>query len=196
MIVWAGGDVGSSLAQAYLPVFGRLTLPVAAPPPPPPAASSLAPPPPPTLTFDMPAAWPTLKRLLTATLCISTSVVLLASGVLAFGMGALTTDAAVVAEARRVLPLLALVLGFHGSAVTLEGVLLAQRALPDLCLSYTAVTAAFVALQWATRRSGLGLAGVWSAYFFIQVTRVGLFAWRGGVLALWRRRRRAATKVD
>ena len=166
------GDVGSSLAQAFLPAFASEEHP------PPAAAAATAeegsaaadgrsplvqfvyprrPSPPeaaPRTSFDMAAAWPTLRQLLRCTATISTVVVGLAATLLTAGAGQISSDPAVREQMRAVLPLMAATLSTHGTAITLEGVLLAQKDFAGLAATYTAVGLSCAALLALVRRSG------------------------------------------
>lgn len=164
MVCMVLGDVGSSLSQAFLPAFAAT------------AADG-------TTTFDLEAARPTVRQLLRCTLAISGSVMCLAAVVGgAFG-GRITRDPRVLAEMRRTLPWLVTTLAFHGSAVTLEGLLLSRRRFRGLAANYGVLAAAVAACQVATRRRGLGLAGVWGCYLMFCSSRVVTFSLLGG---LWR----------
>ena len=87
-----------------------------------------------------------------------------------------------VHQIHHVLPLIATTLSMHGMAVSLEGLLLAKKDFKTLCSTYAIAGGIFVAMQWLTRRLGWGLVGVWSAYIWFQVLRIGIFSLRSGVL--------------
>ena len=114
------GDVGSSLAQAYLPAFSSTT----------PAGER-----PPKHHFDLAAAKPTIAMLLRVTISISATVVLLSSFIIGVFSSQLTPDVTVQRQMRRVLPLMVATLATHGTAVTLEGLLLARKAFRGLTLA-------------------------------------------------------------
>ena len=209
MLCFMIGDVGSSLAPAFLPGFTQKRKE----PPPQPHWPPMQqqqkkegvgglrrrlPRPGHGLELDMDAAWPTIAQLLRSTLCLSTCVVAISTLILTVGTAAFTGDPSVALEIRRTVPLIATTLTLHGTAVSLEGLLLAKKDFTTLCTAYSLVGAAFVGMQFLTRRLGLGLHGVWSAYIMFQVGRIAIFSWRGGLLKLaadhvreaWRRRAR------
>ena len=175
MLCFMIGDVGSSLCQAFLPAFLRKA---DGPTRGGDRDSSAAPASP---TFDLRAAWPTIVQLLRSTLVISASVVALATGVLTVGSGLVTHDPDVAAQILRIVPLIAVTLSLHGTAVSLEGLLMVKKDFATLCTTYAAVGASFIALQWLTRRMGWGLIGVWSAYIWLQIARVAAFTLRSGL---------------
>lgn len=190
------GDVGSSLSQAFLPPFASggegtetkdgdddaSTTP----------SSS-------TVKFDMDAAMPTFRQLLKCTLGTSTLVVTLASLIIGVFGGQITNDPAVLKEMRRTLPWLAATLCFHGSAVTLEGLLLASAKFKRLSSWYTILAVAVAGWQVVVRRWNLGLAGVWGCYLWFCASRVVAFSWMGGLLKpkrWWRRTKHKPTTLD
>ena len=120
------------------------------------------------------------------------SLAVVASFVLSAGSGQLTRDPAVALEMRRVLPFIAGTLALHGTAVSLEGLLLAKKDFRSLCATYTVVGGSFAAWQWLAPRLGWGLRGVWAAYAWLQVSRVFIFAWSGGLFSLAPRPRKRA----
>ena len=77
----------------------------------------------------------------------------MATLLLTAGASTITADAAVLAHMRKVLPLMLATLATHGTAVTLEGVLLAQKAFRALSLTYTGVALSVAALLALVRRS-------------------------------------------
>ena len=80
---------------------------------------------------------------------------------------------------------MAATLSLHGTAVTLEGVLLAQKAFRALALSYTAVGLCVGSAFALIRRGGVagpGLLGIWSVYVFFQAFRLASFTILGGLL--------------
>ena len=164
------GDVGSSLAQAYLPAFSSS----------PPAAREGKSQPKPT--FDLAAAKPTIAMLLRVTCSISATVVLLSSLIVGVFAGQLTPDKAVQRQMRRVLPLMVATLATHGTAVTLEGLLLARKAFRGLALAYTGVFLSVAAGLLLVRTRSLGLLGVWAVYVWYCAGRVVAFAALGGLL--------------
>ncbi|CAB9526033.1 Protein DETOXIFICATION [Seminavis robusta] len=190
MLCFTFGDVGSSLSQAFLPAFVRQ-----------PQQQSTAeeegrkknkneP------LFDLDAAMPTIKQLLRCTLSISTTVVLLSSIIIGIFGGQITGDPLVLAEMRRTLPWIATALSLHGTAVSLEGFLLARKKLRGLTVFYTFLAATIVAWQFFTRRWGLGLGAVWGCYIWVSGSRVVTFAALGGLLRpqrMWKSLRQKLT---
>lgn len=174
------GDVGSSLAQAYLPAYvasspqSKGVAGVAG------VASAQrggAP------AFDLAAARPTINQLLKCTLSISATVVAISTVMLTVGSAQLTADPNVRKQMRRVLPLMAATLATHGTAVTLEGLLLARKAFRGLALTYTMVALTVGAALSFVRASGAGLLGVWAVYVWYCAVRVIAFAGVGGLLS-------------
>merc|ERR1719424_389109 len=104
------------------------------------------------------------------------------------GATQMSRDPAVVSQMRAVAPLMAATLCLHGTAVTLEGVLVAQKAFLSLGITY-ATFAATAAASFTAIRSGLwapggsGLLGIWLVYVWFQVYRVALFVVLGGLLS-------------
>lgn len=171
MVCMVLGDVGSSLSQAFLPAFES-------PPIPNPmdvGETSVS-------TFNMDAAMPTVKQLLKCTLSISASVTALCGIVIGIFGGQITSDPAVLVEMRKTLPLILTTLCFHGSAVTLEGLLLSRKKFRPLSVCYSILAVSLAAFQIATRRFGLGLAGVWGCYVWFCASRAVTFSALGGVL--------------
>ena len=162
MLCFTMNDVGSSLCQAYLPAFSSGG------------------------TFDLQAARPTLEQLLRCTLCISLSVVALSSFVLLGFGSSFTTDPAVLKQMYQIVPLMAMTLSLHGTAITLEGMMLARRAFRAMWATYAFIALAVTGMLAIVRRSshGLlsGLSGVWRVYIFFQLVRILGFAWGGGLL--------------
>jgi len=160
------GDVGSSLAQAYLPAFTTAGEP-----------RRLSPP-----RFDLAAARPTIAMLLRVTAAISMTVITLSSTLIGGLCGQLTPDVAVQREMRRVLPMMIATLSFHGTAVMLEGLLLARKAFRGLTLTYIGVAASVAVALALVVPSGYGLLGVWAVYVWYCAGRVLAFAAFGGLL--------------
>ena len=180
MVCMVLGDVGSSLSQAFLPAFLRSSGETK-------ESSSKT-----GATFDLEAAMPTIRQLLKCTLSISATVMALASLMIGVFGGQISGDPAVVAEMRRILPWIVATLSFHGSAVTLEGLLLSRKKFQNLTVCYSILAVIVAAFQVATRRFRLGLAGVWGCYLFFCCSRVLTFSALGGLLrpARWLRRLR------
>ena len=162
------GDTGSSLCQAYIPVF-------TAPMEPRPQAST-------ELSLDLDAAWPTILQLLKCTLTIGVAVVCLSTSLLTLLAPQLTPDPAVRLHMRRVLPLMIATLSTHGTAVTLEGLLLARKDFRGLALTYVGVALSVALLLTLVQASGSGLMGVWGVYVWYCAARALAFAGFGGLL--------------
>ena len=191
MLCFTFGDTGSSLSQAFLPAFasndceidtdnpgsskGRRTTPV---------------------SFDVEAAKPTIARLLKCTFGVSATVITIASAMLTIFASQITNDPAVMHQMRRALPFMVGTLSLHGTAVTLEGLLLAQQNFRGLTATYSAVAITIAAAMGYVRSSGVGLLGVWATYVWFQASRVVAFSAFGGLLpklglgGLWKRLRR------
>jgi len=188
MLCFTFGDTGSSLTQAFLPAFastgceidpdnpgsskGRRKMPV---------------------TFDVEAAKPTIARLLKCTLGVSTTVIAISSAMLTIFASQITKDAAVMYQMRRALPFMIGTLSLHGTAVALEGLLLAQQNFRALTATYSALAITIAAAMGYVRTSGVGLLGVWATYVWFQASRVVAFSVFAGLLPttgfkqLWRR---------
>ena len=137
-------------------------------------------------------------------------MVALASLATTAGAGALTADAAVHAQMCAVLPLVAATLATHGTAVTLEGLLLARRDFRALALTYAAIGASVGGLLALVRGGaaasagggiaaaaggggGGGLLGVWAVYVWYCAVRVVAFAAFGGLLGRGKSAQRSCT---
>ena len=101
---------------------------------------------------------------------ISTAVVAIAT-LLISRATAITRATLVVEHMRRTLPLVIAALTMHGTANTLEGLLLAKKDLRSLALVYGAIGLALPLLHALIRANGYGLAGVWWLYIGFQVRR-------------------------
>jgi hypothetical protein len=185
MLCFTFGDVGSSLSQAFLPAFAssndvssgetsnRETN---------------------ALSFDMAAAMPTLKQLLKCTFTISATVVCLSSLLLTIFSGQISSDPAVIQQMRKILPVMIATLSIHGTAVTLEGLLLARKDFRGLTLTYVGVSVSVAAWLTVVRKSAssAGLLGVWGCYTWFSASRIVAFSLLGGLFApplrWWRRR--------
>lgn len=66
--------------------------------------------------------------------------------------------------------------------MTLEGLLLSRKKFRPLSICYSILAISVVAFQVATRRFGLGLAGVWGCYVWVCASRVVTFSVLGGLL--------------
>lgn len=158
MVCMVLGDVGSSLSQAFLPPFLRHQ------------------------TFDMPAALPTIRQLLKCTLSISATVMTLAALLIGVWGGSISSDPAVVTEMRRVLPWILATLSFHGSVVTLEGLLLSRQKFMGLSVCYSFLAVLVAGFSWATRQFHWGLSGVWGCYLSFCCIRFGAFLTLGELI--------------
>ena len=128
------------------------------------------------------AAWPTLAQLLRCTLTISATVIVMATLLLSVFSGQISSDVAVQRQMRAALPLVIGTLSTHGTAVTLEGLLLAQKDFRGLGLTYVAVALSVGALLALVRTWGAGLLGVWGVYAWYCAFRVVAFSAVGGLL--------------
>lgn len=171
MFCFVVGDVGTSLALAYLPRFvskgeGRRPL-------------------------DTKAAAPTVRQVLRVGWCLSALCVAASTGVV-IRSSLLTTDTAVQRAIAACLPLTVLNFCFHATAVTAEGALLATRDLRFLCKWYAGMGVAILAAHRAVLARGLGLPGIWLTYLCFQSSRAVVFPVRAGMVARpnWTRRRR------
>lgn len=179
MLCFTFGDVGSSLSQAFLPVFAAESKGDR-------KSTNGA------LNFDMAAAMPTLKQLLKCTFTISATVVCLSTLLLTIFSGQISSDPAVILEMRRILPAMIATLSLHGTAVTLEGLLLARKDFRGLTKTYIGVSISVAAWLTVVRRSATaGLMGVWGCYIWVSASRILAFSLLGGLLRSplrwWRR---------
>ena len=132
----------------------------------------------------MEGARPAITTVLRVSWTIAAVAVAASSLLISRGTAAFTADAGVAAAITRVLPMTALTLAMHSSAVTLEGLLLVQRRFPFLCGVYAGIGVATVALHRAILRTpGVGLGAIWAVYVGFQASRSLLFAWRAGLLS-------------
>ena len=165
MFCFVLGDVGTSLALAFLPRFAKNGGEAEG-----------------RLAFDVAAARPSVANILRVCWTISGVCVAASSAVVLRGARAFTTDGAVVNAVAACLPLTAGTLALHASAVTLEGVLLVRRDLGFLCGFYAFLAACVAALHGAVARRNLGLRALWGVYVYFQGVRALAFAWRAGLL--------------
>ena len=194
MVCMVLGDVGSSLSQAFLPAFEGSTTTSTPKIKGGKAIQSESTKP----TFDMEAAMPTIKQLLKCTISISASVTAFAAVMIGIFGGQISSDPSVLAEMRKTLPWILTALSFHGSAVTLEGLLLSRKKFRALSVCYTVLAVTVAAFQIATRSFGLGLAGVWACYVWFCASRVIAFSSLGGLLRprRWLQRIREGRKLQ
>eukprot|EP00977_Amphora_coffeiformis_P013942 scaffold3806_cov169-Amphora_coffeaeformis.AAC.18 len=184
MLCFILGDVGSSLAQAFLPAFVRSSSDEEVKDG---DASS------PETDFDLPAALPTIRQLLKCTLSISTAAMIIASTAIGIFGHQITSDPAVLQEMKQALPWVITALSVHGSVVTLEGLLLVRKKFRILSVFYTILGGTVAAFQIATKRFDWGLAGVWGCYVWFCGSRFVTFSALGGLMQpVWQRIRRLA----
>lgn len=157
MLCFTFGDAAASMAQAYLPAFRR------------------------NGQYYLQDALPTLKQLLKCTWSISGTVVILATTILTCFGHKITSSAAVLREMRRVLPLVAATLCVHGTAVTLEGLLLSRKMFRPLMIIYSGVAISIALWMAAVQRFGAGLTGVWGCYVWFSASRIIAFSTAGGL---------------
>merc|ERR1719482_491199 len=162
MFCFVIGDVGTSLALAYLPRFvgegeGRRPL-------------------------DTKAAAPTVRQVLRVTWCLSALCVAASTSVVLRG-SLLTPDKAVQAAIAKCLPLTVLNFCFHATAVTSEGALLATRDLRFLCSWYAGLGLAMFSAHRAILHFGMGLPAIWLTFFAMQLSRASVFSIRAGMIA-------------
>lgn len=176
MLCFTFGDVGSSLSQAFLPAFaftkdekGKKEA---------------------KTDFDVVAATPTIKQLLKCTFTISTTVVCLSSIIVTLFSGQISRDPSVIQQMRRILPAMIACLSIHGTAVTLEGLLLAQKNFKGLTVTYIGVALSVAGWLTAVRHYNVGLMGIWGCYIWFSGSRILAFSVLGGLLAplRWSRR--------
>jgi Na+-driven multidrug efflux pump len=175
MLCFTFGDVGSSLSQAFLPAFVRddndtnrreSTI-----------QQSRS-----RTHFDLGAAFPTIRQLMKCTLSISTSVMMIASVVIGMFGNCITNDPIVLRKMKQTIPWVVTSLSLHGSAVFLEGYLVARKKLPSLAIFYSMLACTIYGFQFLTKRYNLGLFGVWTCYIWVCGIRVIVFSILGGLL--------------
>ena len=184
MLCFVLGDVGSSMSQAFLPAFVKKTTTTTTTTQQTNSESNdhkELQTPETTTAFDLDAAMPTIKQLLRCTLGISSTVMVIAAIMIGIFPTNITRDPAVVAEMRKTLPWIVTALSFHGSAVTLEGLLLARKKFRPLSVIYSLLAIGVVVFQLVTRQFHLGLGGVWACYVWFCATRVFVFSSIGGL---------------
>mmetsp|Transcript_31557 Transcript_31557/g.70914 ORF Transcript_31557/g.70914 Transcript_31557/m.70914 type:complete len:275 (-) Transcript_31557:437-1261(-) len=202
------GDVGSSLAQAFLPAYAtkregnardqtpgqtrsskgsRAAIGKKETQTPPKGGAKGG-----AALFDMAAARPAVTSILRTCWAISGVAVLCSSLILTLGQGAFTSDPGVQARMASVLPCTALTLALHSTAVTLEGLLLVQRKLRVLCSTYLAVGLACAGLHQLIAhlvkspafpgfQAPGGLVALWATYVLFQASRIAVFALATGL---------------
>jgi hypothetical protein len=178
MLCFVLGDVGSSLAQAFIPAFVREEQQETQSQ----GMEAIDKKSRPETHFDLDAAMPTIRQVLKCTLCISATVVCLASVIIGRFGSSITQDPTVLATMKRTLPWVATALSLHGSAVTLEGILLARKKLRGLTVFYSFLALTILGFQIMTRQLGLGLMGVWGCYCWVCGSRVIAFSALGRML--------------
>ena len=166
MTCFTFGDVGSSTSQAFLPAFITKEKDSDG------TEKEI---------FALDEARPTIKAILRTTATVSMGVCMLAAGMITFGAASISPDAEVIRLMKNTMPLILFTLTTHGTAVTLEGLLLAQRKFKALNFIYTAVASTIIGLFAYVRRLKVGLLGVWGVYVWFQISRVGLFIFASGL---------------
>lgn len=96
----------------------------------------------------------------------------------------------------KTLPLVVATLSLHGTAVTLEGLLLAQRKFLALNWIYSFVASSILVLFAYVRKAKLGLAGVWGCYVWFQGSRIALFSLATGLVRLGLRNKQQTAGED
>ena len=177
MLCFTFGDTGSSLSQAFLPAFASNDCEIDPDNPGSPKGRRKTP-----VSFDVEAAKPTIARLLKCTFGVSATVIAISSAMLTIFASQITNDPAVMHQMRRALPFMIGTLSLHGTAVTLEGLLLAQQNFRGLTATYSVVAITIAAAMGYVRTSGVGLLGVWATYVWFQASRVFAFSAFGGLL--------------
>ena len=167
MTCFTFGDVGSSTSQAFLPAFITKQKKNDG------SEEEI---------FALDEARPTIKAILRTAATVSMGVCVLAASMISFGASSITSDLEVVRMMKKTMPLILFTLTAHGTAVTLEGLLLAQRKFKALNVIYTAVASTIIGLFACVRRLKIGLIGVWGVYVWFQISRVGLFTFASGLL--------------
>ena len=107
---------------------------------------------------------------------------IIASIVIGMFGNCITNDTAVIHKMKQTLPWIITSLSLHGSAVFLEGYLVARKKLPSLAIFYSFLAATIYGFQYVTKRYNLGLYGVWGCYVWVCGIRVVVFSILGGLL--------------
>ena len=89
-----------------------------------------------------------------------------------------TTDMLVIAQMRRVAPLIASALLIHPACMCAEGLLLGKRELTFLARAYAGNIAVFLTALYAISRRALGLSAVWMGLTAFQAVRLAQFGMR------------------
>lgn len=177
MLCFTFGDTGSSLSQAFLPAFASNDCEINPENPGSPRGRRRS-----QVSFDIAAAKPTMARLLKCTFGVSVTVIAISSALLTIFASQITNDPVVLRQMRRALPFMVGTLSLHGTAVTLEGLLLAQQNFRALTATYGVLAITIAAALGYVRTSGVGLLGVWATYIWFQLFRVVTFSAFGGLL--------------
>ena len=177
MLCFTFGDTSSSLSQAFLPAFASNDCEIDPENPGSPKGRRRS-----QVSFDIAAAKPTMARLLKCTFGVSATVIAISSALLTIFASQITNDPAVLRQMRRALPFMVGTLSLHGTAVTLEGLLLAQQNFRGLTATYGVLAITIAAALGYVRASGVGLLGVWATYIWFQLFRVVTFSAFGGLL--------------
>lgn len=184
MTCFTFGDVGSSTSQAFLPAFNGKPKSLSPDDNSNSSNISINAKKNDKISFALKEARSTIFAILRTTWCISAFVCLLSSSLILLGAQAVTSDQAVMALMKKTLPLIIATLSLHGTAVTLEGLMLAQRKFGALNGIYTGVAATIVLLFNHVRKMKMGLMGVWCIYVWFQATRIILFSLSSGLINL------------
>ena len=94
-----------------------------------------------------------------------------------------TVTTRLIDSLRKVLPFMIATLSAHGTAIMLEGVLLARKQFAGLAATYVVVCGSIAAFLGIVRSRGLGLSGVWLCYVWYCLARAVAFAALGGLLS-------------
>ncbi|KAL3922035.1 MAG: hypothetical protein SGILL_002423 [Bacillariaceae sp.] len=189
MLCFVLNDVGSSLAQAFIPAFVGEKQHESINDD---EEQSKEP------HFDLEAAMPTIRQVLKCTLSISATAVAISSIIIGLFGSSITQDPTVLSTMKKTLPWLATALSMHGTAVTLEGILLARKKLKGLTIFYSFLALSILGYQIMIRKLGLGLMGVWGCYCWVCGSRIIAFSALGGMLnpRSWWRKLREATSSE
>ena len=125
---------------------------------------------------------PLMRKLVSGGMLVGLACAAGSAGVLAVLPSLFSTDAAVVATIRSLVPLVAMCIATLAAMCSMEGALLASRQLDFLSTFYAANALAMVAAFALVERAGFGLRGAWSCMLAFQCFRLAAFGtqlWRG-----------------
>ena len=142
---WPFAEVLSQIGQAFLPGVSRA------------------------------ARAPLVRRLIQGGALVGLACAVASAGLLAGVPSLFTTDAAVLATIRSLVPLVAPCIATLAAMCAMEGALLASRQLDFLSAFYSANALAMVAAFAAVERAELGLLGAWSCMLAFQLVRLAVF---------------------